>query len=100
MRAAIMCDYSLMAFQSRLAVAGDELVVRRFDAKSLGLAAAFNVRPVQERRNSINQGFWARLRILFHRSSDNPILAVCIPPGARLLIRGISARLQCECGFR
>jgi hypothetical protein len=40
------------------------------------------------------------LRILFHRSSDNPILAVCIPPGARLLIRGISARLQCECGFR
>ena len=100
MRAAIMCDYSLVAFPSRLAVAGDELVVRRFDAKSLGLAAAFNVRPVQERRNSSNQGFWARLRILFHRSSDNPILAVCIPPGARLLIRGISARLQCECGFR
>lgn len=100
MRAAMMCDYSLMAFPSRLAVAGDELVVRRFDAKSLGLAAALDVRPVQERRNFTNQGFWARLRALFHPFSDNPIRAVCIPPGARLLIRGISARLQCECGFR
>jgi len=100
MKAAIVCDYSLMAVPSRLAVSGDELVVRRFDAKSLGLAAAFDVRPAQERRNSNSEGFWARLRTLFHPSSDNPIRAVCVPPGARLLIRDISARLQHECGFR
>jgi hypothetical protein len=52
MRAATLCDYSLMAFSSRLTVAGDELVVRRFDAKSLGLAVAFDVRPAQPRRYS------------------------------------------------
>jgi hypothetical protein len=95
-----MCDYSLMAIPSRLAVSGDELLVRRFDAKSLGLAAAFDVRPAQEGRNSANGGFWARARTLFHPSSDNAIRTVCIPPGARLLIRDISARLQHECGFR
>ena len=63
-----MCDYSLMAIPSRLAVSGDELVVRRFDTKSLGLAAAFDVRPAQVRRNSTNEGFWAGLRTLFHPS--------------------------------
>ena len=99
MRAAMMCDYSLMAFPSRLAVAGDELVVRRFDAKSLGLAAAFDIRAAKERSGNMIEGFWARLRTMFH-PSDNPIRTVCIPPGARLLIRDISARLQYECGFR
>jgi len=94
-----MCDYSLMAIPSRLAVSGDELVVRRFDAKSLGLAAAFDVRPDGELRKSRKEGFRARLMALLH-PSYNPIRAVCIPPGARLLIRDIPAKLQRECGLR
>jgi hypothetical protein len=88
-----------MAIPSRLAVSGDELVVRRFDAKSLGLAAAFDIRSAHEHRNATNEGFWAWLRTLIH-PSDTPIRTVCIPPGARLLIRDISKKLRHECGFR
>lgn len=93
-----MCDYSLMAIPSRLAVAGDELVVHRFDAKSVGLAAGFDVRRGLEHRKAGNEGLWARLWKSL-RPADTPIRTVCIPPGARLLIRDISAKLQRECGF-
>ncbi len=85
-----MCDYSLMATPNRLAVSGDELVVHRFDAKSVGLAAAFDVRRAA--------GFLVRLRKLFN-PSYTPVLAVCIPPGAHLLVRNIPVKLQRECGF-
>ena len=95
-----MCDYSLMAIPSRLAVSGDDLVVHRFDAKSLGFAAAFDVRPAHEHRNATNEAFWAWLRTLLHPSSNTPIRTVCFPPGARLLIRDISTKLQHACGFR
>lgn len=93
-----MCDYSLMAMPTRLAVSGDELVVHRFDAKSVGLATGSDVRRALEYRNAGNQGFWARLRKSF-RPADAPIRTVCIPPGARLLIRDIPPKLQHECGF-
>ncbi len=89
-----MCDYSLMAVPSRLAVSGDELVVHRFDAKSVGLAAGFDVRQ----RLAGNEGLWTRLRKSLW-PVDTTIRTVCIPPGARLLIRDISAKLQRECGF-
>lgn len=88
-----MCDYSLMAFPSRLAVSGDELVVHRFDAKSMGLAAAFEVRRAAELNNAGNKGFRARLQNFF-RPANTPIRTVCIPPGARVLIRDIPAQLQ------
>ena len=93
-----MCDYSLMAVPSRLAVSGDELVVHRFDAKSVGLAAGFDVRRGLQYRKGWNEGLWARLRKSL-RPADTPIRTVCIPPGARLLIRDISTKLQRECGF-
>ncbi len=93
-----MCDYSLMGMPSRLAVAGDELVVHRFGAKSVGLAACLDVRRRFQHRKSGNKGLWACLRV-FLRPVDTPIRTVCIPPGARLLIRDISAKLQRECGF-
>ena len=37
-----MCDYSLMAIPNRLAVSGEELIVHRFEAGSVGLASAFD----------------------------------------------------------
>ena len=91
-----MCDYSLMAVPSRLAVCGDELVVHRFDAKSMGLAAAFDVRRAAELHKS--KGFRARLKG-FLLGANQAIRTVCIPPGARVLIRDIPAQLQHECGF-
>jgi hypothetical protein len=38
-----MCDYSLMTIPNRLAVSGEELIVHRFEAGSVGLASAFDL---------------------------------------------------------
>jgi hypothetical protein len=92
-----MCDYSLMAIPNRLAISGEELVVHRFEAGAVGLAAAFDLRRRQDNRKARSQGLWSRLKELFHPSEAQSIAAVCIPPGARLLVRDIPSKLQREC---
>ena len=67
-----MCDYSLAGIPNRLAVEGEELVVHRFRTGSLGLASPC---PSGSR-------WW----------SGTP--AVCIPPGARLMLLDVPKRLQ------
>ena len=95
-----MCDYSLMAIPNRLAVSGEELIVHRFELESVGLASASDLRRRQECTSARRNGFWSRLKEFFNPPSIRPIPAVCIPPGARLLIRDIPAKLQHECGFQ
>jgi hypothetical protein len=95
-----MCDYSLMAIPNRLAISGDELVVHRFEAGAVGLASAFDLRSRQDCRKAQSQGFWATLKDLLIPSDVPSIPAVCIPPGARLLVQDIPANLQCECGLQ
>jgi len=73
-----MCDYSLAGLSSRLAVAGEDLVVRRFPSGCLGMSSP--------RRR------W--YEVLFPSMAE----AVCIPPGARLRFRGIPAHLQTQLG--
>ena len=73
-----MCDYSLAYFPNRLAVAGEHLVVHRFPSGSRGLASPD--RGLQER--------------IFRCSTT----AVCVPPGARLVLRDIPKRRQEELG--
>ena len=68
-----MCDYSLAHIPNRLATEGEELVVHRFSG-TLGLAPA--------------RAGWKQ--ILF----PSRLPAVCVPPGARLLLRDIPQRLQ------
>jgi hypothetical protein len=68
-----MCDYSLAGIPNRLAVEGEQLVVHRFPA-SLGLAS-----PCEPTA---------------HAWSNKTTPAVCIPPGARLLLRDIPEDLQ------
>jgi hypothetical protein len=68
-----MCDYSLAAIPNRLAVEGEQLVVHRFPA-SLGLASPGPA--------------------LAHSCSEKTTLAVCVAPGARLLLRDIPEDLQ------
>ncbi|MBZ5578649.1 MAG: hypothetical protein LAP40_18970 [Acidobacteriia bacterium] len=75
-----MCDYSLAYFPNRLAVDGERLAVHRFPCGTLGLAAA---------RRSWKQ-------ILFPGTT----CAVCVPPGARLLLEDIPAHLQREFEIR
>ena len=71
-----MCDYSLAELSNRLARAGEHLVLHRFPTGSLGLKSS--------RR---------RLREILFPSS---VCAVCIPPGARLLLQDIPEPVQCR----
>lgn len=73
-----MCDYSLAELSSRLAVEGERLLLHRFSTGSMGLRA--------ERRR------WRE--VLFPSCAT----AVCIPPGARLVLEGISPSLQHQLG--
>ena len=84
-----MCDYSLYAVRSRLARAGDELVVYRFPTGSLGLAP---ISEVSECSHEL-RGWW---------TGFNPRqvpCAVCIPPGAQLLLKDMPKRLRLQLGL-
>ena len=95
-----MCDYSLMAIPNRLAVSGENLVVHRFEAGAvLGLAAPCDLHKRQEYRKPQPHGFWPRVKDFFNPPDAPAIPAICIPPGARLLVQDLPARLQREFGF-
>jgi hypothetical protein len=85
-----MCDYSLAALRTRLAAVGEELVVYRFPTGSLGFTSP---RELEIYRDEVTG--W--------RSRFNPRqvpCAVCIPPGARLLLQGIPRRLRWRLGLK
>jgi hypothetical protein len=94
-----MCDYSLMAIPNRLAVSGEELLVHKFEEGSVGLASPSDLRKRQECREVQPHGFWPRLKVFFDPPSAPAIPAVCIPPGARLMVLDIPANMQRECGL-
>jgi hypothetical protein len=64
------------------------------------LAAPCDLQKRQEYRKVPSHGFWPKLKEFFDPQMPPAIPAVCIPPGARLLIRDIPEKLQQECGFR
>jgi hypothetical protein len=68
-----MCDYSLAGVPNRLAVDGERLVACRFSTGSMGLTSG-------------HASVW---RLWFKQTP-----AVCVPPGARLLLRDIPKDLQ------
>jgi hypothetical protein len=96
-----MCDYSLASVSTRLAKPGEELVVHRFTAGALGLASRDDVTRLREESQAV--GFWARFKRFCEACVDayprtRQVAAVCIPPGASLLVRDLSPHLQRECG--
>lgn len=90
-----MCDYSLHAVENRLAVQGERLVVHRFRSGSIGMA------PAPEATETMNPtartGFWRNF-FRWDAKPDRPVCAVCIPPGAKLLLHSVPARLQRRAG--
>ena len=83
-----MCDYSLAALRTRLAVEGEELITYRFPTGTLGLTSRVEL----ERYKRELRGW---------RSWFNPRevpCATCIPPYAKLLLHDIPDRLQRQLG--
>ena len=70
-----MCDYSLASVPNRLAVEGEQLVACRFFTGSIGLRSGDT--PLR--------------RLWF---TQTPAFCVCVPPGARLLLRDIPTDMQ------
>jgi hypothetical protein len=98
-----MCDYSLHTFPNRLAADGEDLVVHRFAAGSLGLASPADLVPVTSADSSARFWSWSRIQQWFKGQSQrweaqSRIPAVCVPPGARLVVRDIPKSLQREMG--
>lgn len=89
-----MCDYSLMALPNRLAVRGEELLVHRFEVGSVGLAPACEIRTQTGWTQSSNRSFWSKLKAWFVAPVPSQCTAVCIPPGAQLLVRDFPLPLQ------
>jgi hypothetical protein len=89
-----MCDYSLMAVPNRLAHEGEELVTHRFPTGSLGMASPLDVRAATAPRPVVAQTFWQKIRAFFDPPAAPAVCAVCLPPGARLLISDIPVRFQ------
>jgi hypothetical protein len=83
-----MCDYSLFALRTRLAVEGEDLVVYRFPTGSLGLTSPAELETYKQQPRGWRSWF----------NAPEVPCAVCIPPGARLLLRDIPERLQRQLG--
>lgn len=88
-----MCDYSLMAVPNRLAHEGEQLVAHRFPTGSLGLAAPADLNRESD-PDPAPKAWWRRVVEFFDPPQSKPLPAVCIPPGARLELRDIPARIQ------
>src|SRR6185437_6581759 len=92
-----MCDYSLHSIKNRLALKGDRLVIHRFQTGSIGLAPAPDMSAEAERE--ANRGFWRK----FFRLGPKPFApacAVCIPPGAKLLVHDMPAAMRRDLHLR
>jgi hypothetical protein len=72
-----------MSVPNRLAAVGEELVTHRFHTGALGLRGSAESNTGWRR---FLKGLWLR----------PPIPAVCVPPGAKLLLSDIPRRLQHE----
>ena len=82
-----MCDYSLHGIENRLAEAGEALVVHQFYTGSKGLTSPEYLKPTEQPKSL--------MALLTRKFAAQPrICAVCIPDGARLMLRGISRALQ------
>jgi hypothetical protein len=96
-----MCDYSLHTYPNRLATDGEDLVVHRFGAGSLGLASPTDLAPVISAGKAAGGTLWSRAKgwFLGHNpkwEAEKRVPAVCVPPGARLVLRDIPKSLQRE----
>jgi hypothetical protein len=91
-----MCDYSLCGIPNRLAVEGEELVVYRFSTGSIGMASRADLRICEQIKKAVpRQTLWQAVKAFFEQPSQVATPpAVCIPPGAHLMVGNIPEDLQ------
>ena len=94
-----MCDYSLCGIPNRLASEGEELVVHRFFTGSIGLVSAADLRECERLKAAApRKSLWEMLKQLLDEPNQlGTPPAVCVPPGARLVLRNIPKDLQRRC---
>jgi hypothetical protein len=92
-----MCDYSLGGLPNRLAVDGEELIVHRFSTHSIGLASPVDLQSKIREVRQWDPSLWHQIKSLFAPAFDcRPVRAVCVPPGARLVLKSIPMDLRCK----
>jgi hypothetical protein len=74
-------------------VDGERLVIHQFRTGTVGLAAEADLRP----QEMPDRGFW-RTTLGVAGPTQRQECAVCIPPGAKLLLRDIPERIQVQLG--
>ena len=100
-----MCNYSLKVFPNRLARDGEELLVHRFSSGTIGLAARLDLEqgtisfPGRRNRTLFGEIRFVLIEIVDGQEKSKAVPAVCIPPGARLLLRDIPQHLQRKIGI-
>jgi hypothetical protein len=92
-----MCDYSLMSLPNRLAVCGEELVVRKFQFGCMGLVSELDLHRTKETKPR-GYGLLETLKRALFPTVSHQCPVVCIPPGAELLVRDIPQELAVELG--
>jgi hypothetical protein len=88
-----MCDYSLYTVRNRLAEEREELVLHKFETSSLGFASVLDL-EAQAGKKPEKGRFWGRLQNWMSGGSSATVPAVCIPPGAQLLLKDVPQSLQ------
>ena len=86
-----MCDYSLSGLPNRLAVEGERLVAYRFPNGVKGFVS----QPELAVFGCSHPTLWSRICAWFRNETP---CAVCVPPGATLLLRDLPSWLRS--GFR
>ena len=89
-----MCDYSLYTIQNRLAEEGEELVLRKFETGTLGFASVSDLVRLEPTIKTKTGGFWSTVKDCISRQRPPQFPAICIPPGARLLLTGVPRKVQ------
>ena len=92
-----MCDYSLQGVPNRLAIEGEELVTYRFPTMSVGMATPTDVAAANRPKRQVEcrRSWWSALRHWLDPQMElDQVPAVCIPPGAHLLMNHIPEVLR------
>jgi hypothetical protein len=84
-----MCDYSLTGIPNRLAVEGERLIAYRFPNGVMGFVS----QPELVSFNTHQMSPWRKVCRWF--GSETPC-AVCLPPGAKLILRDVPSLLRSQ----